>query len=377
MTQNKSKKQKKKTGRKNDSPDALTNAENNIEDEEEQILALVEPKVKTPPPNIEVLVKSLTPPKAEAQQKDKTPPKTPPKAEAQQKDKTPPKAEMLNPPLPIQQRPEPIPLEPMSPQIQPFFTFFYENYLLRYNVANMTYRELKLFMSTIFPNVSFTNKITDHRIMRKHDSQNFKHITYSYMIFIGLLNHLFDAVTKSAQNPIMSGLKLVFKGGRAAQMILPKGTDFKSDDTDILIMSSNPNHTPFFLQGIAIAIADLFRFPETTYSIGSRQNPYIVKIAYMGSSGFVPITDIDFKYPEYFQFYQDIQMKQKTWNNMTLIYYHQSAQSFFDEKRYIYGMYADPNYKSCDCDTIPHRPECAQICGERAYFLEKFSKYIR
>ncbi len=362
VTQNKSKKQKKKTKveSKNVSPkiEALTKIENTISvNEGEQILL----------PKVEVLPKAKTPPKVEVLPKAKTPPNV----EVLPKAKTPPKAKTLGAP---QQRPEPIALEPMNVRIKPFFTWFRENYLLRYNATNITYRELKLFMSTIFPNVFFTNKITT---MRKTDSQNFRHITYAYMLFIGLLNHLFTAVTDYAPNLIMSGLKLVFKGGRAAQMILPVGTRFESDDTDILIMSSNPYHDPLFLRDIAIEIAELFRFPETTYSIGSRQNPYIIKIAYMSSSGFVPITDIDFKYPEYSQFYQDIQMEQKTWNNIPLIYYHQSSASFFDEKEYIYRIYSDPNYKSCNCDMIPHRPECTQICSERQYFLDKFSKYMR
>jgi hypothetical protein len=175
----------------------------------------------------------------------------------------------------------------------------------------------------------------------------------------------------------MAGLKLVFKGGRAAQMILPAGTHFESDDTDVLIMSSNPFHNTDFLRSIAFEIANLFQFPDITYSTGGLKNPNIIKIAYFGPSGTLPISDIDIKYPELSQFYQDIQTEQKTWNYMPLIYYHQSSKSFFDEKKYIHSIYTDPKYKSCECDIMPHTPECAKICGERQFYLNKFSKYMR
>jgi hypothetical protein len=363
----KSKKESKKVKNVNISPDSegLTEPEEQIISADDIVLTTAESPPKSP---------SKTPPRSPSKTPPRSPPKTPPRSPP--KDLVLTSAEVLPKALTIgapQQRPEPIALEPMNAQIKPFFTMFRENYLMRYNVTNMTYRELKSFMYIIFPNVSFTKKITS---MPKTDSQNFMHITYAYLLFIGLLNHMFITVTDYSPNLIMSGLKLVFKGGRTAQIVLPVGTLFQSDDTDILIMSSNPYHDILFLRDIAIEIAELFRFPETIHSIGSGKNPYIIKIAYKSSSGNIPISDIDFKYPEHSQFYQDIQIEKTIWNNIPLIYYHQSSESFIDEKEYINRIYADPRYRSCDCDIRPYTPKCASICGERQFYLDKFSKYM-
>ena len=59
-----------------------------------------------------------------------------------------------------------------------------------------------------------------------------------------------------------------------------------------------------------------------------------------------------------------------------LVYYHQSFKSFFAEKQYIYDMYLNPIYKTCDCDVVPHTEYCIASCSERQFYLDKFKKYV-
>ena len=226
------------------------------------------------------------------------------------------------------------------------------------------------------------------------------------MIYIGILNNYLHYITVAYRSKLVSehedehfyealsekelyfaGLKLIFKGGRAAQIMLPEGSNLLSDDTDIFLQSTNIAHTPFFLKTFAVELAKSWiESPQIISRIG-KVNPNIVKIAYKSSNGFIPISDIDFGSPTYPQYYDDIKLAPNprkivskpltnSISKIKLVYYHQSPESFFAEKQFIYDMYLNPIYKTCDCGVVPHTEECVASCSERQFYLDKFKKYV-
>ena len=224
--------------------------------------------------------------------------------------------------------------------------------------------------------------------MTQPDSENYMYYSYLYIMYIGILNNYLHFLTVKYTYDLFSGLKLVFKGGRAAQIMLPKGSNLLSDDTDIFIQSTK-NHTPFFLKTFAIQLAKSWTKSQQIISRIGKENPNIVKIAYRGSTRYIPISDIDFGSPTYPQYYDDIKMVHKKWKiiseplipetkpiSLDLVYYHQSSKSFFAEKQFIYDMYLNPIYKTCDCGVVPHTEDCIASCSERQFYLDKFKKYV-
>ena len=216
-------------------------------------------------------------------------------------------------------------------------------------------------------------------------------------MYIGILNNYLYVLTEEYPADLFAGLKLVFKGGRSAQIMLPNGSNLLSDDTDIFIQSTNIEHTPFFLKMFAIKLANSWNKSHKLNSRIGKVNPNIVKIAYHGSTRFIPISDIDFVPPTYPQYYDDIIMVYRTWTiiqepltyatkpatkpatnhiYLDLVYYHQSFKSFFAEKQFIYDMYLNPIYKTCDCGVVPHTEDCIASCSERQFYLDKFKKYV-
>ena len=275
----------------------------------------------------------------------------------------------------------------------------------------ITQEHANKYVTTLFPNIKFTDKITDYQksaSIQQPDSENYMYLSYLYMIYIGILNNYLHFLTVKYQYNLFAGLKLIFKGGRAAQIMLPKGSNLLSDDTDIFIQSTK-NHSPFFLKTFAVQLAKSWSKSQQLISGIGKVNPNIVKISYRGSTRFIPISDIDFGSPTYPQYYDDIRMVHKTWNiiqepltdegkpatklatklatkpatklatrniSLDLVYYHQSPESFFAEKQFIYDMYLDPIYKTCDCGVVPHTEDCIASCSERQFYLDKFKKYV-
>ena len=251
-------------------------------------------------------------------------------------------------------------------------------------------KQANKYVTTLFPNVKFTDKITDstptQTKITQLDSESYMYYSYLYIMYIGILNNYLHNITASEPKSYYAGIKLIFKGGRAAQIMLPNGSNLLSDDTDIFIQSTNIEHTPFFLKTFALRLAKSWSNPQLiTFRIG-KENPNIVKIAYRGSTRYIPISDIDFGSPTYPQYYDDIIMVGKTWNtnpkqastniSLELVYYHQSPESFFAEKSEIYNLYSNPFYKNCNCRDLLHTEECVASCSERQFYLDKFKKYV-
>jgi chemotaxis protein histidine kinase CheA len=272
--------------------------------------------------------------------------------------------------------------------IELFFEEFISTQIIPHGI--ITRKQANKYVTTLFPNVKFTDKITDstptQTKITQPDSESYMYYSYLYMIYIGILNNYLHILTKNNPYDLFARIKLIFKGGRAAQIMLPKGSNLLSDDTDIFIQSTNIEHTPFFLKTFALQLAKSWSNPQLiTFRIG-KENSNIVKIAYRGSTGYIPISDIDFGSPTYPHYYNDIRMVHNTWNtnpkqastniSLHLVYYHQSPKSFFAEKQFIYDMYLNPIYKTCDCGVVPHTEDCIASCSERQFYLDKFKKYV-
>jgi len=294
--------------------------------------------------------------------------------------------------------------------IKSFFDYFTMTQIEPLGI--ITQDQANKYVTTLFPNVKFTEKITDYQesASTQSDSENYMYYSYLYIMHIGILNNYLHFLTVNHQYDLFSGLKLIFKGGRAAQIMLPKGSNLLSDDTDIFIQSNNVYHSPFFLKTFAIQLAKSWTTSQQIiFGIG-KKNPNIVKIAYKSLTGFIPISDIDFGSPTYPQYYDDIRMVDKTWkiiseplidegktatkaattlatkaatklatmpvSKIRLVYYHQSSKLFFAEKREIYNLYSNPFYKNCNCRDLLHTEECVASCSERQFYLDKFKKYV-
>ena len=292
-----------------------------------------------------------------------------------------------------------------------FFNDFNDNYINPLGI--ITQEQANKCITTLFPNIKFTDKITDlapdstadstaTRIkITKAESDDYMYYSYLYIMYIGILNNYLYFLTEEYPANLFAGLKLVFKGGRAAQIMLPKESNLLSDDTDIFIQSTNIEHTPFFLKMFAIKLANSWNKSHKLNSRIGKVNPNIVKIAYHGSTRFIPISDIDFGSPTYPQYYDDIRMVYRTWTiiqepltdegkpatkpatklvtkpePLYLVYYHQSPELFFAEKREIYNLYSNPFYKNCNCRYLLHTEECVVSCSERQFYLDKFKKYV-
>ena len=297
--------------------------------------------------------------------------------------------------------------------IKSFFDYFTTTQIEPLGI--ITQDQANKYVTTLFPNVKFTEKITDYQesASTQSDSENYMYYSYLYIMHIGILNNYLHFLTVNHQYDLFAGLKLIFKGGRAAQIMLPKGSNLLSDDTDIFIQSNNVYHSPFFLKTFAIQLAKSWTKSQQIISGIGKKNPNIVKIAYKSLTGFIPISDIDFGSPTYPQYYDDIRMVDKTWkiiseplmpmpetkpvtkpvtkpdaklattpetkklvSKIRLVYYHQSPESFFAEKREIYNLYSNPFYKNCNCRDLLHTEDCIASCSERQFYLDKFKKYV-
>lgn len=235
----------------------------------------------------------------------------------------------------------------------------------------------------------------------------YKNINYGILFLVGIIN---NKLNKSNIN-----LKLVLKGGKAAQMILSKNNfytikknkvkcDIVSNDVDILLIQDGIYDYEFLLN-FASQLADFIQYffgndVISTLKPPMLNNKNIVKISYMyfgidPYSGFpnrnydyIPLSDIDFKEVENDFFSpENIVSSENRWetNNgytFNLLYYHQNLPTFIAEKEHYMNIYNEiiqktPDDVDCDCSLLnDNNNECKRICNYRELMIEKFNKYI-
>ena len=207
-------------------------------------------------------------------------------------------------------------------------------------------KTLVSIINKIYPNVvHYTEKIDTQD---KQDAQLYKLYSFQLFILIGMLNRFLK--TRAHE------LKLVIKGGKAAQMILsPNPTlDVKSDDIDVLVQHPDPLYAKIFSQHFAAFFEHQTRDNEhISILLANPTNPNVVKISYITKDDkFVVISDIDSKplpYPELFEIIETGKSKDvvidedgvETAYPFRLTYYHQTRESFLKEKKYYRELYSN------------------------------------
>jgi hypothetical protein len=200
-------------------------------------------------------------------------------------------------------------------------------------------------INTIYPNVvNYTEKINTQD---KNDARLYKLYSFQLLILIGMLSRFLK--TKAPE------LKLVIKGGKAAQMILsPKPTlELKSDDIDVLVQHPDPLYAKIFSQQFATFFEQQINdSAHISILLANPSNPNVVKISYITKDNkFVVISDIDSKRlpnPELFDIIETKKSKDividedgvETTYPFRLTYYHQSRESFLKEKKHWYQKYS-------------------------------------
>jgi hypothetical protein len=207
--------------------------------------------------------------------------------------------------------------------------------------------KLVSIIKEIYPNIlNYTDTINT---LEKDDKFLYKNYSFRLFIFIGMLNRFLKETVPD--------LKLVIKGGKAAQMILsPKPTlELKSDDIDVLVQHPDPLYAKIFSQHFALFFRDYIINDPQSLSIllANPINPNVSKISFITKyNRFVVISDIDSKpieRPEYFNIIEtekskDINIvdknKVETTYTFRLTYYHQNRESFIKEKKYYLNEYS-------------------------------------
>jgi hypothetical protein len=211
------------------------------------------------------------------------------------------------------------------------------------------------------------------------DFEKYKELSYYVFCVVGLFNNFLKTA-----NP---GIKFVIKGGKALQLIQPD-IQYVSDDIDILVL-----YEPPITENYVIALINGFStlFKNIPYlSILKINHDKLLKISYRSRDKHIKvISDIGWKQPDQENiFFNDIKettlkytydMDEDTTYNFYFVYYHQSVDSFFKEKRFYYDKYLEMQQGDCNCDpkeTKPQPPNCTHVCSTRDHFLKKFQKYL-
>lgn len=200
-------------------------------------------------------------------------------------------------------------------------------------------------INTIYPNVvNYSEKIDKQD---KNDARLYKIYSFQLFILIGMLSRFLK--TKAPE------LKLIIKGGKAAQMILsPKPTlELKSDDIDVLVQHPDPLYAKIFSQQFAMFFEQHIQdSAHISILLANPTNLNVVKISYITKDNkFVVISDIDSKplpNPELFKIIETKKSKDiviyedgvETTYPFRLTYYHQSRESFLKEKKHWYQKYS-------------------------------------
>lgn len=200
-------------------------------------------------------------------------------------------------------------------------------------------------INTIYPNVVHYSEKIDTQ--DKNDARLYKLYSFQLFILIGMLSRFLK--TKAPE------LKLIIKGGKAAQMILsPKPTlELKSDDIDVLVQHPDPLYAKIFSQQFAMFFEQHIQdSAHISILLANPTNLNVVKISYITKENkFVVISDIDSKplpNPELFKIIETKKSKYivivedgvETTYPFRLTYYHQSRESFLKEKKHWYQKYS-------------------------------------
>lgn len=237
-------------------------------------------------------------------------------------------------------------IEQFNNEIISLFDNFSRNFANHFEVL-LDSNKLVSIIKEIYPNIlNYTDTINT---LDKDDKFLYKNYSFRLFIFIGMLNRFL-------KEPVPQ-LKLVIKGGKAAQMILsPKPTlELKSDDIDVLVQHPDPLYAKIFSQHFALFFRDyIINNPESlSILLANPINPNVSKISFITKyNRFVVISDIDSKpieRPEYFNIIEtekskDINIvdknKVETTYPFRLTYYHQNRESFIKEKKYYLNEYS-------------------------------------
>jgi len=208
-------------------------------------------------------------------------------------------------------------------------------------------KKLVSIVKEIYPNVlNYTDKIQNQN---KDDKFLYKYYSFYLLIFIGMLNRFLKTRVPE--------LKLVIKGGKAAQMILsPNPTlDLKSDDIDVLVQHPDQLYAKIFSQHFVSFFGEKTRDSErVSVLLENPTNPHVLKIYYINQdNNRLVISDIDSKplpNPELFDIIETTKSKDidivdadevETTYLFRLTYYHQTRESFINEKKYYRDMYSN------------------------------------
>ena len=201
-------------------------------------------------------------------------------------------------------------------------------------------------IETIYPNVAhYTDKIQNQI---QNDKFLYKLFSFYLLIFIGMLNNFLKTRVPN--------LKLVIKGGKAAQMILSPNPnlELKSDDIDVLVQHPDQLYAKIFSQHFVSFFKDSVQDTEhISILLDNPTNPHVLKIYYINKdNNRVVISDIDSKplpNPELFDIIETKKSKDIVFDAddvytaylFRLTYYHQTRESFINEKKYYRDLYSN------------------------------------
>ena len=212
-----------------------------------------------------------------------------------------------------------------------------------------------------------------------------RHIETIVLILVGILN------TRLTQH-----YKIVLKGGKGLQMELGRigwEKNILTDDIDLLLLPIG-EYNRDAIKKMAEDLATLINMivnhirKYSDYIPGNREgisilqpenskNLNIVKMSYMYYGTAKPFLDIDFKEDTERFFSEDkITYTHFLLEQTDLVYYHQTLDSFIEEKKAIKKKYTD-----CKCPTdvpssdVHTTPECEPLCPGKKFMLDKFRKY--
>jgi hypothetical protein len=211
------------------------------------------------------------------------------------------------------------------------------------------------------------------------DFEEYKKLTYYVFCVVGLFNKFLKASK-------IGGIKFVIKGGKALQFIQPK-IQYVSDDIDILVLYEPPI-TENYVIALITGFSSLFKTIPGV-SILKIKHDKLLKISYNSTDNHIKvISDVGWKQPDeeniFFNDIKETKVKytyddDDTTYNFHFVYYHQSVDSFFREKRFYYEKYLEMQQGECNCDpkeTKPQPSNCKRVCSTRDHFLKKFEKYV-
>jgi len=204
---------------------------------------------------------------------------------------------------------------------------------------------------------------------------------YSYLFsYVFCMTGLFNRFLNNKN----AGMKLVVKGGKALQIMKPDIYHL-SDDLDILILYE-PKKSEIYASQLAIKFSSLFQGLENVSTI-TKDDVQLSKISYKSDRGFLKVvSDIGWKQPDpEHNFFNEIEITSTKYVmddlgikiEFDLLYYRQSIDSFFKEKRFYYDKYSNMQQGECDCSSdSKSSTECDVVCKQRTHFVEKFAKYL-